>query len=372
MKNTVLALEYTGAHTIHDYSIENLNQQGAGVVYLGTDLADPSCSVGAAACGLDRLNRQYGNMNTRGFGGYSHYNALNTHFQSNNLFRQGLDFTANYTYSHSFDNLSSSFSETPQTENLGLLDPFQPQLDYGSADFDARHRIAISAVWALPYAKDTRGVTRQVLDGWEFAPIITAHSGNPFTVFNSTGGFGGDVAFARYQIAPGNTIRYTGNASNVPAGDEGAVDFTGVNTFNYLTLAPSSTYQEPLTGSGELPTCDMTTNTAGNTVSTGANCKWPSNMTGRNAFRGPGAYNINLAIRKQFAVTERYKLQFSTEFYNLLNHSNYYVQGGGVNDFGNFPTPPDHLEVIGKRGVNPALGIPNERRFIQMALRLSF
>jgi hypothetical protein len=121
-----------------------------------------------------------------------------------------------------------------------------------------------------------------------------------------------------------------------------------------------------------LPTCDMTTNPAGNTVSTGANCKWPSNMTGRNAFRGPGAYNINLAIRKQFAVTERYKLQFSTEFYNLLNHSNYYVQGGGVNDFGNFPTPPDHLEVIGKRGVNPALGIPNERRFIQMALRLSF
>jgi len=31
-----------------------------------------------------------------------------------------------------------------------------------------------------------------------------------------------------------------------------------------------------------------------------------------------------------------------------------------------------YLEVIGKRGVNPALGIPNERRFIQMALRLSF
>jgi len=91
----------------------------------------------------------------------------------------------------------------------------------------------------------------------------------------------------------------------------------------------------------------MTTNGAGDTVSTGTNCKWPSNMTARNAFRGPGAYNINLAIRKQFAVTERYKLQFSTEFYNLLNHSNYYVQGGGVNDFGNFFPSPDHLEVIG-------------------------
>jgi len=376
MKNSILAVEYTGAHTIHDYSIENLNQQGFGVVYLGTDLQDPSCSVGVARCDLDRLNRQYGNMNTRGFGGYSHYNALNTRFQSTNLFRQGLDLTVNYTYSHSLDNLSSSFSETPQTENLGLLDPFQPALDYGSADFDARHRIAISAVWAVPYAKNTHGFVKQALDGWEFAPIVTARSGNPFTVFNSFNGIGGDTAFARYQIIPGSKIPYTGNANNVPAGPEGAVDFSGVNTFNYLTLpgllAGAPTYLDQFGISGELPNCDTTTNGAGHVVSTGTNCKWPTNMTGRNAFRGPGAYNINLAIRKQFSVTERVKLQFSTEFYNLLNHSNYYVQGGGTNDFGNFFPSPDHMEIIGKRGVNPAAGVPNERRFVQMALRLSF
>jgi hypothetical protein len=94
-----------------------------------------------------------------------------------------------------------------------------------------------------------------------------------------------------------------------------------------------------------------------------------------------------LAIRKQFSVTERYKLQFSTEFYNLLNHSNYYVQAGGGQDLGNFAPPstidpvtlqpvpvpgPYNFQVIGKRGVNPAIGVPNERRFIQMALRLSF
>ena len=391
MKDTVLALEYTGAHTLHDYSIENVNTQGMGVVYLGTDLADPLCTAPGANCGVDRLNRQYGNMNTRGFGGYSHYNALNTHFQSNNLFRQGLDFTVNYTYSHSLDNLSSSFSETPQTENLGLLDPFQPALDYGSADFDARHRLAISAVWALPYAKSTHGFVKQALDGWEFAPIITAHSGNPFTVFNSLGGFGGDTAFSRYQIPSGATVKYTGSANNVAATAEpNYTDFSGVNTFQYLTVqgfenpdGTTPTYQEPLTGSGELPTCDMTTNAAGNTVSTGTNCKWPSNMTRRNSFRGAGAYNINLAIRKQFSVTERYKLQFSTEFYNLLNHSNYYVQAGGGQDLGNFAPPADpvtgapipgpyNFQVIGKRGVNPAIGVPNERRFIQMALRLSF
>ena len=375
LRNSVLAIEYTGAHTIHDYSIENLNQQGMGVVYLGTDLASDECAVGAARCDLDRLNRQFGNMNTRGFGGYSHYNALNTRFQSSNLFHQGLDLTVNYTWSHSLDNLSSTFSETPQTENLGLLDPFQPSLDYGNADFDARHRVAISAVWSLPYAKGQHGVAKQILDGWQFAPIITARTGNPFTVFNSLFGVGGDTAFARFQIPAGETIQYSGNSNNVPAGNEGAVDFSGPNNYNYLTL-PSipldQMYFEPLTGSGELPTCDTTTNDLGHTISTGTNCQWPSNMVRRNAFRAPGVYNINLAIRKDFALTERFKLQFSSEFYNLLNHSNYYVVAGGTQDFGNFFPSPDHFEVLGKRGVVPAAGVPNERRFIQMALRLTF
>lgn len=385
LRGSVLALEYTGAHTVHDYSIENLNQQGMGVVYLGTDQAAPECTDPTLVlhqCFLDRLNRQYGNINSRGFGGYSHYNALNARFQSSNLFKQGLDLTINYTYSHALDNLSSTFSETPQTENLGLLDPFQPSLDYGNADFDARHRIAISAVWALPYAKSTHGIAKQILDGWEFDPIITARTGNPFTVFDSFNGFGGDTAFARFQIVPGTTIHYTGNASNVPAGVEGSVDFSGPNIYNYLslpTVAPDgttladTTYFEPLTGSGELPTCDTTTNAAGNTVSTGTNCKWPSNMTRRNAFRAPGVYNINLAIRKQFPLTERFKLQFSTEFYNLLNHSNYYVEAGGTQDFGNFAnSPTPNFEVLGQRGVLANGVTPNERRFIQMALRLTF
>ena len=302
--------------------------------------------------------------------------TLNTRFQSNNLFNQGLDLVVNYTWSHSLDNLSSTFSETPQTENLGLLDPFQPALDYGNADFDARHRIAISAVWALPYARQFHGVAKHVLDGWVLAPIITAHTGNPFTVFNSFNGFGGDTAFARYQIPPGEAIKYSGNSDNVPAGVEGPVDFSGPNNFNYLslpTIAAQDIYFEPLTGSGELPTCDMTTNSLGDTVSTGQNCKWPSNMTRRNAFRGPGVYNINLAIRKDFSINEKFKLQFSAEFYNLLNHSNYYIVAGGTQDFGNFflsPTP--NFEILGKRGVVPAGGIPNERRFIQMALRLTF
>ena len=364
-RNSVLAIDYTGSHGVHLYSIENLNQLGFGAVYLGTDPV--------ANYAVDRLNRQYGNMNTRGFDGFSHYHALNTRFSSSNLLNQGLDLTVNYTYSHTIDNLSSTFSETPQTENLGLLDPFQPGLDRGNADFDARHRIALSAVWTLPYAKGTHGFVRQVLDGWELAPLITARTGNSFTVFDSTANIGDTVA-ARYWIPAGAAIPKSGNSNNIPA----TGIFAGANTFTYLTLPPSATYVDPLVGSGELPTCNMITNPAGNLVSTGTGCHWPSNLSSRNMFQGPGAYFINAAVGKFFPINERIKLNFRAEFYNLFNHSNYYVQGGSTNDAGNNgnstlgsnPTIP--LQVVGKRGVNPASGVPNERRFIQLALRLDF
>ncbi|HMK29735.1 MAG TPA: TonB-dependent receptor plug domain-containing protein, partial [Terriglobales bacterium] len=354
LNHSLFSLEYSGAHGIHLYSIENNNQAGYGVIYLGSD---PTVNAG------DRLNRQYGNMNTRGANGFSYYNALNTRFVSSNLFHQGLDLTVNYTWSHAIDNISSTFSETPQAQGfLGLLDPFIPSLDKGTADYDARHRIALSAVWTLPYAKGTHGVAKQVLDGWEFAPILTAHTGNPFTIFDSNGFLGSDTIASRY--VPTAAFGLSGNTSTSNP--------VAPNTFTYLNLPGSNTYTDPLVGSGELPTCDMTTNAAGHLVSLGTNCHFPSDMTGRNTFRGPGWYNINASIGKYFPINERFKLQFRTEFYNLLNHSNYYVQTGQA-DAGNFGSGVP-FSIIGKKGVNPAptVSVPNERRFIQMALKLTF
>src|SRR5260370_3844142 len=187
--SSLFSLEYAGSRGIHLYSLENLNLQGYGVVYEGTDP-----NVGNP---FDRLVRQYNNMNTRGANGFSYYNALNSRFVSSNLFHQGIDFTVNYTYSHTIDNLNSTFNETPQTENLGLLDPFQPAQDNGDSDYDARHRVAISSVWALPYAKHTHGWVKQVLDGWEMAPTFNARTGNASTVFDSSNALGGDTVFPR-------------------------------------------------------------------------------------------------------------------------------------------------------------------------------
>jgi hypothetical protein len=205
------------------------------------------------------------------------------------------------------------------------------------------------------------GVLKQAMDGWSLSPIVTARTGQPFTVFDSNGFLGTDTIASRY--VPSAPFQLTGSSST-------ATTLNTPNTFAYINLPGSNTYTDPLVGSGELPTCDMVTNAAGNPVSTGQNCHFPTGMTRRNAFRGPGVYNINLSAGKEFPLTERFHLQFRGEFYNLLNHSNYYVQSN-LADAG-YVGSMTPFAIQGKKGVNPAAGVPNERRFVQLALKLTF
>jgi len=97
---------------------------------------------------------------------------------------------------------------------------------------------------------------------------------------------------------------------------------TGGNLFNYLTVPAPVAYADPLTGAGELPTC----------TSPGVNCVFPSNMTHRNAFRAPGLWMWDLGIYKTFKMTERFSLQLRGEFFNVLNHHNFYMQPGSQMD----------------------------------------
>ena len=138
--NTIALVEYTGGRGIHNYSIANLNRSYSGVNYLGGP-------QGTSA----RLNLQYSNINFRGADGDSYYNGLNLGLRSSNLFHQGLTVTANYTYGHSTDNTSSTFTDGgSNANNLGYLDPFNHALDHGSSDFDIRHRITTGMIWRNP------------------------------------------------------------------------------------------------------------------------------------------------------------------------------------------------------------------------------
>mgnify|MGYP000238685297 CR=1 FL=1 len=90
---------------------------------------------------------------------------------------------------------------------------------------------------------------------------------------------------------------------------------------------------------------------------------FPSAMTRRNSFRGPGFWNADLALFKNIRFTERMRLQLRAEAFNVFNHSNLYIVGSSADRGNGF--------VQAKKGF-PASNVPAERRNLQMAVRFMF
>ena len=89
-------------------------------------------------------------------------------FSTSNLFNKGLQLVANYTWSHSIDNLSSTFSDGYSSfYGLGYLNAYNPSLDKGNSDYDISNRFVVSGVWDLPWMKNSSNAfARQTLGGW--------------------------------------------------------------------------------------------------------------------------------------------------------------------------------------------------------------
>src|SRR4029077_8837297 len=86
---------------------------------------------------LTRLqNFQYSNINRRGDNGFSPYNSLALRAEVRKIRTTGLSLHWSYNFALAIDNISSTFSESGNNANLGLLDPFNPKIDKGNADFD--------------------------------------------------------------------------------------------------------------------------------------------------------------------------------------------------------------------------------------------
>jgi hypothetical protein len=308
-------------------------------------------------------------MNFRSGHGYSHYNALNLKYGVTNLLSKGLGLTANYTWSHALDNLSSTFSDgngatTSGIYQLGYLDAFNPKLNYGNADFDIRHRFNLAGTWELPWMKSSNhALAKNVLGGWGLGSILSIRGGSPFSIYDSTH-FNGT---ANPLWIPNQTIPRTG--ASVSAGQ---------NLFNYIAL-PFHTVTNPTTGvitdvvdnlgvALGIPTCTGLDH-VGCTYSTNGQ-SYPE----RNQFFGPHYWNLDTNFYKSFKLTERFGLQFRSEFYNILNHHNQYVTTENLNAK-SLTTPAGITPSIQteKGGIFGLAGQPtDERRNIQFGLKLTF
>jgi outer membrane receptor protein involved in Fe transport len=342
-RNFIMAIEYNGSKGVNLYSIENPNRPGAGNVYLGDPCPTTPCTTAA----LTRLqNFQYSNINRRGDNGFSHYNSVAARVELTNIGNTGLSFHSSYTYAHSIDNISSTFSESNNNANLGLLDPFNPKIDKGNSDFDQRHRFVFSGTWDIPFARNMSGVKKLFLDGWTVAPIITIRSGFPFTMFDCSNAF--TTCPRAFQTT---TLGRAGSAKADPSG--------AANLFDYFAFPSSdfhSSYVNPIAGISDFG-------------------PFPSNMLTRGYFYGPGAYYVDLGVYKTTRITERVSLQIRGEFFNMLNHSNMWMTLSD-NDISSITggCPGNAAQqcavVHAEKGVPPINA--NERRNIQLALKVIF
>jgi len=358
--HTIVEVSYSGAHSVHLYDLENINLTGAANFYLGQNPESAACAGEGTPNGpggnpicLDRPNDQYSGINMRGSLGSGAYEALNVKFQTQDLHHTGLSLVTNYTWSHSLDDLSSTFSDSAQggsgyIGSLGYTNALDPKLDWGSSDFDIRHRIAISPIWQTPWFKEGRGWQRQVLGGWVISSIFVARTGTPFSVFDYTNDFN---FYTVPRLTPATPIANFHTGAPVPAGPPDCPQC--VFTVMTIPVPASSAPLDPALGISDFG-------------------PYPKNMTRRNAFRGPGAWNDDLAISKSFKLTERFGLEFHAEGFDVFNHHNLYVFTGDQAYFG---APYAPLTVSAFKGGlgNLALGgNHDERRFFQFALKLTF
>jgi hypothetical protein len=249
----------------------------------------------------------------------SSYNALETSLRKR--FGHGIAFLASYTYSKSIDDVSSfnitgSASQPVAGENDLAQNPFDLAAERGRSMFDARHRLVLSYQWSVPFWKQAHTWYQHALGNWQFNGIVTAMSGTPFTVFDST-----DVSLQ------GSAPEISGFSSNRPnvvsdpnSGPHTAQKWVSEAAFQRITPDSNSPVQQ-----------------FGN--------------EGRNVVQGPGYTNWDFSAVKNIRVTEGKDLQFRGELFNFLNHTNLRLPNSDISS----PTFGEIHSDLGPRLIQVAL-----------------
>jgi len=342
-KGVVASLSYLGANGYKLYSLNNLNQFGSCLLLQRIDPTFPCNPVGGNSSRLNQTGLT--GMNRRGNEGLSRYNGMTAEVRTRLLGATGLFLKGNYTWSHSIDNSSSFFGDSPLESNFGFgfRDPYNPALDRASSTNDIRHRGTIASVWEIPFAKGLNGVAGQVFHGWSLTGVLQAQTGGAFTVYDGAGS---------RCVASQTNFCHPVLTGAVPA-RTATEDPDTPNTFNlYSGLQNTFTSLIDFCG-GDLACTARVANLQ------------PQLLSPRNLFRTPGYWTFDMGLYKNFKLPrEGANLQFRSEFFNLFNHSNLFVNPG-TNQFTGAASV-----VTANRGLPPGGG--KERRNIQLALRLTF
>lgn len=249
----------------------------------------------------------------------SNYHALLLRFERR--YADGVSVLWSYTYSKAISNAPQfrNAGGANGSENSPPQDSYNLRAERGLASFDLRHRMVTSFVWDLPFGSGRRLLNRSwirhVVGGWQLASVIQLQTGFPFTVNvnGDTAGIGGGTGgiLIRPNVVPGQKVQ-------LPSEQRTTARYFNTGAFS---MPPAFTF-------GNL---------------------------GRNTVIGPGLVNLDTNLSRTFTLSERFKLQFRGEFFNVANKPNYRIVGRLINT-------PQYGQVLSQF----------DPRQIQFALKLAF
>ena len=237
---------------------------------------------------------------------HANYNGMTVNLRKtvSNMHGWGSSFfTFGYTWSHELDNVSG-FRQ--RNSNVPY---YNPNEFYASGDTDVRNAVVFSGGWDLPFDHLWQSGPKALTSGWSLYPIVTWHTGFPLDVYaglntthNDPGPSGaGDAGYVRADLV-GNSIGIMNPQSyQTINGNAGNYYFNPGNFSNTRLLNLDSIAQ---TDASQLPAYTYGT-------------------LGRNAFRGPGATNVDLAIAKKFKIREQATLELRGDAFNVFNHTQF-------------------------------------------------
>ena len=214
----------------------------------------------------------------------SNYNALQFSLRKTS---GALTLDVAYTYSHSLDDSSDN-------QDSNFVNSYNPHQNYASSNYDQRHILTVAWTYELPSLRG-KGLSQTFLGGWQWAGIMAAESGTPFSVVN---GVYGDSA----GVADGTT---------------------GIGSYADLVGDPhASSNCPPLAAATKgiaLFNCAAYTQTQGLTFGN----------SGRNSLNNPHRTNLDMSVFKVFKPKENVQVQFRAEAFNVFNHTEW----NGVNPY---------------------------------------
>jgi hypothetical protein len=221
---------------------------------------------------------------------YSNFNALLA--GASRRFSKSFLFNAEYRWAKSLDTCSND-------HDCKNSYPFDQSTEYGPSDFDVRHAFKAYGVWNPPIFRDGKGIAGKLAGGWELSGILTASSGFPWTPV--VGGEACNVAVAAGGVCPLRPIAQIRPAASGGTSNDtflGAGQFPG-GGLTYFTPPPSGSFTSP-----------------------------PRPGVGRNSFRGPGYFSIDMTAIKRFHLPsksflgENGGIEIRANAYNLFNRLN--------------------------------------------------